>query len=139
MDCRDCEAFLQMGIDAFHWILRADTALRTADVDGKIAYTAELEQSLESLAKAWLKPCDLAERLIKLQQERNFEPGNLGEFRECCKEMRAIVEFNESWQNESLPPGWQSSETRRLQSTGMARLPSSFRKRNRTSRRFRES
>ena len=26
MECRDCEAFLQMGIDAFHWILRADTA-----------------------------------------------------------------------------------------------------------------
>ena len=79
--------------------------MRAAAVEGKLEYTEELEQSLEALAKAWLKPCDLAERLITARQERNFEPDNLTEFRYCCKEMRAIVEFNESWQNESLPPG----------------------------------
>lgn len=103
LDCRDCEAFLQMGIDAFDWLERAEHALRAAAAEGAFDYTAEVVEKFKSLAKWWLRPCDRAERWIKVQLERGFSIANLDRFRQCHEEMLAIVAFDETSEQQPMP------------------------------------
>jgi hypothetical protein len=103
MDCRNCEAFLQMGIDAFEWLMRADRAFRMAVYRGEKEYDPENEKSLRNLCKNWLGPCDVAEQWIETQLTRGYEIDNLVEFRECVRQMSAIVEANDETDNMSLP------------------------------------
>lgn len=102
MECRDCEAFLQMGIDAFNWLVKADLVLRKAAADGDFSYTQDVDEKLKHLAKWWLRPTKVAEEWIKVQQQRGYSLENLQEFRKCCEEIRAIVAFNEL-EGEELP------------------------------------
>ena len=92
--CRDCEDFLQLGIEAYHWLIRADQAIRGAIYEGKIEYDADLEKTLAALYADWLKPCDYAERWIAATIGRGFAVEHLEEFGKCCEEVRAIVENN---------------------------------------------
>jgi hypothetical protein len=92
MDCWDCQNFLQLGIDAFHWINRTDQEMRKAVYAGKKDYSQEDALFLEKLYAEWLEPCLFAERWIAAQQSRGFSIDNLEEFRKCCEEVRAIVE-----------------------------------------------
>ena len=103
IDCLDCEAFLQLGIDAFAWIMRADQALRVAAADGKIEYDDKLEDGLRALCRAWLKPCPCAQQWIEQQQQRGYNLDNLDPFRNCRDEMRAIVASFDATDDEKLP------------------------------------
>jgi hypothetical protein len=103
MDCRNCEAFLQMGIDAFEWLMRADRAFRAAVYRGEKEYDLDSEKSLSILCKNWLVPCDVAEQWIETQQTRRYEIDNLEEFRRCVQEMTAIVEASDEGDNVTLP------------------------------------
>jgi len=100
MDCVDCEAYLQLGIDAFRWLLWADEAIRRAVLAGQAEYDRGVDDALRSLLVAWLQPCDFAEKWIQAQHDRGFEVDNAGEFRRCCEEVRAIVN---SFEDASLP------------------------------------
>jgi hypothetical protein len=104
MDCRDCETFLQLGIDAFSWLIRADRVLRTALAEGvEDAYSKEVADAFHRMCKAWLAPCEYARKWIGIQIERGYTIDNLAQFEECCEEMEAIVEFNDRDATESLP------------------------------------
>jgi hypothetical protein len=103
MDCRECEAFLQLGIDAFRWIIRADRVIRKAIYDRILEFDAEIDDGIRSMCRSWLAPCQYAEQWIAKQQERGYQIDNLGEFRECCEEMRAIVEAQDQGDGEPLP------------------------------------
>lgn len=92
MDYYECEAFLQLGIDAFRWLLRADYGLRQGIYSDAIEYDAKAEAALEQLFRTWLVPCEFAERWAKVQSDRGFTVSNLGDFRKCCEEARAIVD-----------------------------------------------
>jgi hypothetical protein len=105
MECLDCEAFLQLGIDAFDWLIRADRAIRSGIHRGTVEHDPSIEESLLRLCKAWLGPCENANQWARQQQSRGFVLENLGRFQECCEEMRAIVKAGESGQGEMLPPG----------------------------------
>lgn len=94
-ECRDCEDFLRMGIEAFDWLARADEAIRSAVYSGAMAFDPECDSTLAALYSEWLKPCEYAERWIAIQQNRGFHVDNLEEFRRCCQEARAIVEENQ--------------------------------------------
>jgi hypothetical protein len=100
MDCRYCEAFLQMGIDAFHWLIRADRVYRTAVYRGEIEYSADFEKMLAELCEQWLGPCEAADGWIEKQLTEGFTIDNLDEFRECAEEMLAIVESAEPGDNQ---------------------------------------
>jgi hypothetical protein len=102
-DCRNCEAFLQIGIDAFDWLMRADRQFRMAIYRGEKDFNPKIEQALRAQYKKWLDPCELAEKWIEIQQTRGFEIDNLKEFRDCVRQMIAIVEANEEGDNASLP------------------------------------
>jgi hypothetical protein len=96
MDCLDCETFLQLGIDAFGWLMRADRELRISLSEGALeAYTEGVSEALQQLCKAWLRPCEPARKWIAMQTERGYRVDNLAEFDKCCEEMEAIVEFHE--------------------------------------------
>jgi hypothetical protein len=94
MDCRDCEDLLQLGIDAFHWLGRADQATRAAVYRGQAEYDPSFEVALATLYAEWLRPCVYADRWAAVQEKRGFHVENLDKFRQCCEEVRAIVEAN---------------------------------------------
>ncbi len=108
MDCRDCEDFLQLGIDAFHWILAADCKVRLALKDGNFEEFESQQVVLEVLARCWLQPCKYAEHWIQLQQQAGNEPDNLVLFRKCCVEMAAIVESFEAIPEKEMTAALQS-------------------------------
>jgi hypothetical protein len=92
MECRDCEAFLQMGIDAFEWLMRADREYRMAIYRGEIEHDPDFDKALQNDYEGWLNPCQYAEKWIESQLTRGFKIDNLVEFRRCVEEMNAIVE-----------------------------------------------
>ncbi|HEY5315832.1 MAG TPA: hypothetical protein VIK18_25105 [Pirellulales bacterium] len=105
MKCRDCEAFLQLGIDAFNWIIRADQITRQAIYEGTAEFDhPSIENAVRQLCHAWLRPCGRAEAWVAVQHSRNFRVDNLEAFRACCKEMQAIVKAQELGDGEELPP-----------------------------------
>lgn len=91
MDCRDCEDFLRLGVDAFWWLSRADELVRDAVFSGRQPYDADIDEAIALLYKTWLKPCALADQWIKVQRDRNFVVDGLDEFRRCVAEVTAIV------------------------------------------------
>jgi hypothetical protein len=103
MECRDCEAFLQLGIDAFDWIVRADLVIRQGFSNGHIEYSPEIDIAFKTLCKAWLEPCGYAEQWVSVQRARNYHIENLQKFRECCEQMQAISEAYEMNGVEEMP------------------------------------
>jgi hypothetical protein len=103
IECRDCEDFLQLGIDAFKWLGRADRVIRSAVYRGVAEHDPSLDVALATLYAEWLRPCTFAERWIAQQESRGYRVDNLAEFRVCCEEVRAIVEANEgTLENDAL-------------------------------------
>lgn len=92
MDCRDCEDFLDRGIHAFHALIRADQFLRLAVAEGSLKYNPAIEHALEDLFRAWLGPCDRAQRWVDSLQQQGFEVSNVEAFKQCEAEVRAIVD-----------------------------------------------
>ena len=103
LDCYDCEAFLQLGIDAFDWVMRADRVVRSAYADGTVEYSEDVESAVKELCKGWLGPCEYAEEWAQKHLASGYQIDNLVVFRECCRQMQAIVKFNESTGPELLP------------------------------------
>ena len=93
MESLDCEAFLQLGIDAFDWLVRADQAIRKAVLAGCAEHNARTQQALESLFRAWLEPCALANKWVAKIEKQGHALDNLARFCECETEVRAIVRF----------------------------------------------
>jgi hypothetical protein len=94
MDCRDCESFLQLGIDAFKWLCRADEEIRKGIFSGEVQYKEDMDSAIAALYKLWLRPCVFAEQWIRHQLQHELKIDNLAAFRECQEEVRAIVEEN---------------------------------------------
>jgi hypothetical protein len=95
MDCRDCEAFLQLGIDAFKWLGRADAQYRMCMFKGLTEHDPVFEEHLALLYKLWLRPGPFANQWIQTQLQREYRPDNLEAFQECVEEVRAIVKPND--------------------------------------------
>jgi len=93
MDCVDCEAFLQLGIDAYDWLVRADLLIRKAASRGEVEYDDTVEQAFESMARAWLAPCGSAEGWVNRVLERGHSLNNLERFRQCQASIESMVAF----------------------------------------------
>ncbi len=93
-DCLDCEAFLAGGIRALEWLERSENAIAEAVAEGVFDMRPELEDGLEALHHAWLRPCAFAEEWIASCQENGYEIKNLTVFRECCQRAREWTERN---------------------------------------------
>jgi hypothetical protein len=102
MDCLNCESYLQLGIDAFNWLIRADQAIRHAVYHGQCEHDCETDEAIEALFREWLPPCDFANEWIDAQHKRGYKVENLSQFRECEQEVRTIVK---SFDDHSLTDG----------------------------------
>jgi len=90
-ECRDCESFLQLGIDAYRWLRRADVQVRRAVAEGRLEASSSVDRAIEALFRLWLPPIEAANRWIEMQRERHFAVENLEQFRQCERDVRAIV------------------------------------------------
>jgi hypothetical protein len=102
MDCFDCEAYLQLGIDAFNWLVKADAVIRRAIYRGVYEYDPDVEAALQELFRGWLEPCPNAEKWIMLQEQRGYTVSNVNEFRNCCEEVKAIVKSFDETENDRV-------------------------------------
>ena len=98
MECWDCQAFLQLGIDAFRWLVLATKEFRTNVPKLSPELIVESEEMVRQLRKSWLEPCGCAEEWIAIQRSRNYEVSNLEEFRECCQKVRQMVTEDQKMQ-----------------------------------------
>lgn len=96
-DCQECESFLQLGIDAFEWLMRADLAIRRAVYGGERDYDARMDENVTLLLRRWQEPCKVAELWIAEQIKRGYEVSNLEEFRKCCREVADILTPDEEF------------------------------------------
>lgn len=96
MDCRDCEDFLQLGIEALKWLQRAEEELRLSVYSGERQNSIELSDSLDRMYHMWLMPVHSAEQWVAIQATRGYTPDNLYEFRQSCEQAREVVE-NRDW------------------------------------------
>ncbi len=102
---QECEDFLQLGVDAFAWLVRADETIRAAVYEG-LPHDPRSDQALCELFIAWLRPCSSANQWIQvLQTSGGGAPANLAEFRRSEREVRAIVR---SWQADELTDAMRS-------------------------------
>ena len=61
MDCRDCEDYLRLGLQAFNWLRTARKHIAEDIHSGQGVFNEELEQSITELYANWLEPCAEAE------------------------------------------------------------------------------
>ncbi|MDZ4784019.1 MAG: hypothetical protein SGJ19_27540 [Planctomycetia bacterium] len=95
MEAAECESFLQLGIDAFHWLIRADEQYRKAVFSGALEYDSSFDASFDEMAQRWLKSGAAADAWIESLAGRGLAPANLHDFRECLRQIRSIVEEND--------------------------------------------
>lgn len=95
MACRDCEDFLQLGLDAFKWISRFEEEIRSAAYNGKVEIDQNLVGELTALYADWLGPCESAEQRIETQRVAGFVPSNADEFRRLCEQVRGLLEHRQ--------------------------------------------
>lgn len=107
IDCWDCEAFLQLGIDAFDWIITADQHLRRLIYVGQVEVDFDsCEEQLLSACKQWLVKSSEAIEWLQKHETSGNRVKNAERFRTCYEEMIAIVKFYSTEENavEKLPP-----------------------------------
>jgi hypothetical protein len=102
-DSRNGEALLQMGIDAFEWLLRADRAMRSAICGGQTLFDPEFETALRGLCQGWLETGQRANQWIAKQPQLSREVDNLAKFHHCLEEMAAILEADHANDTLSAP------------------------------------
>lgn len=93
--CQDCDAFLSAGIAALRWLQRAEEVIHEGAAEGFVEITLDLEEALESLHAAWLRPCAFAEKWIAECREHGYELSHLPEFRLCCESAREWLDRNQ--------------------------------------------
>ncbi len=91
----ECESFLQLGIDAFHWLIRADEQYRKAVFADDVQYDPAFDASFDALCILWLKSSGFAESWVTAQERRGLTPANLAEFRECVRQAQSIIAEND--------------------------------------------
>jgi hypothetical protein len=91
IDCYNCEAFLQMGIDAYHWLTRADELIRRCVAEGHEEFDENINEALRLQFRKWLIPCRCAHDWVDVQHQRGLDVDNVGEFLKCEAEILAIV------------------------------------------------
>ena len=93
MDSLDCEAFLQLGIDAYDWVVRADRAIRKAVLSGQLEYDKTIDVTLENMLHVLIKAYDHVGTWIKKVEERGYVLDNISRFRESELQARAMAKF----------------------------------------------
>jgi glycine/D-amino acid oxidase-like deaminating enzyme len=83
-DCLDCEAWLELGVEALEWLERAEEVFTEASARFNFDFSNDLVEALETLHLAWLRPRAFAEQWIARCEENGYQIRNVEGFRSCC-------------------------------------------------------
>lgn len=99
----DRDAMVQMGIDAFEWLMRADCTMRSAVADGSAEFDPQFEAALLGLCRDWLAT---ASQAVPLTPPSTANPTSKGSelLQTYLAEMTAIVEAYEQRDDELREP-----------------------------------
>lgn len=90
MDCWNCEAVIQMGIDAFEWLQRADQGMHEAVYAGAAVPDEEFE-ALKSLYREWHDKTTLVKAWAQRVISNSFALDNFQKLLESDREVAAVV------------------------------------------------
>jgi hypothetical protein len=96
----DWEDLIQLGIEAFRWIERADARWRDSIRTSAASFSQHDEQSITSLYDAWLQSYADLESKIARHANDELAPENLTELRDCCEQVQEVLETR-AWVNRS--------------------------------------
>lgn len=103
-DCGTCESYLELGVQVFHWIIKADQDYRRELYQSQAAHSEAVERELETLMRRWHSRCQSMLAWADRQVARGFQVAHLDEFRQCTDEAAAIVESFEEGGQGAMPP-----------------------------------
>lgn len=95
MDAWKCQDHLQSGIDTYYWISQAERFLQEADHRGLFEFTPEHQEAVFFLYKAWLEPCENAEKWIESVRSLGYAVDNLEKFRAICNDVQDKIQHLE--------------------------------------------
>lgn len=87
-----CEAFLELGIQVFHWIIKADHDYRRALYQHPDRHDQAAEQELEALMQGWLASGRGVLEWAEHNAAAGWKSSHLAEFRRCFEEAAAIID-----------------------------------------------
>jgi len=91
MQCRDAEDIIQLAIQAFTWIDRAQASLLEIPEDQRAREWEDKGRRVMILYGTWLNVCRFVHDLIKEQHSRNYTPDNEEFFLKCEENAREAV------------------------------------------------
>ncbi|HEX5443215.1 MAG TPA: hypothetical protein VFW87_05275 [Pirellulales bacterium] len=97
-ECHDCKSRIEDGIEAYHWLRRAEETIREAVYQGLIAhaiYESSVLPAIANLYVAWLQPFEQIEALADGQSNGEGKAANPAEFRECRESVRDWLQRQE--------------------------------------------
>ena len=98
MEACDCDLWLEIGINAFEWITRAEGTLRKAIYNGHEIETLNeetLSEALDVLYSSWMEPCAKTQKWMQVHEERGYKLENSSKFLECYESALEIIEQRE--------------------------------------------
>lgn len=100
MNCFDCEAFVQTGIDAIRWLGLAEQAVMNQHKQGEALVPEEFYPWLDECYNNFLRRSELAKKWISECAARGYDVANAVEFANC---LETAVDWLEqrAWRNQS--------------------------------------
>jgi hypothetical protein len=95
MEAFDRDDLLQLAIDSFRWIRRADDSYRTAICNGKADFDLRMEQTVTRIYELLVELCGKVEHNLLAENNEDGPLDNLKAFRVCSEEARALLEERE--------------------------------------------
>jgi hypothetical protein len=91
-DCGRCELYMELGIQVFQWILKADQDYRRELYANPTLHSEAVEKELESLVRGWLTHGAGLIAWAERNVARGFQVKHLEDYRRSFDEATAIVE-----------------------------------------------
>src|SRR5438105_3210980 len=57
MECLDCERYLQLGIEAFEWLARAEADYNRKTSSETASHEPDVEATIKALYRQWFRTC----------------------------------------------------------------------------------
>jgi len=94
IECFDCEDFIRTGVDAYRWLILADQRFRRLILERKIDEPVQekISELLERLIRSWHATSLVVDQRLATLLAKGFEV-DVGEFRDCEHQIKAMVEF----------------------------------------------
>lgn len=87
----NCIDFLQHGIDAYRWLVRAEETLRAASYESLFDFSADVQETFDALYLSWLKSSELAEAWIASHQQAATPSEILREYNRVKEAIEDVV------------------------------------------------